>query len=142
MVDAAPGRWEHFPHDADVGVRGIGPSPARAFAEAARALTAAVVDPDAVAATDAVDIACSGADAEDLLYAWLNAVVFEMATRAMVFGRFDVAIEGHELRATAWGEPVDRRRHQPAVEVKGATMTGLAVRRQGDAWVAECIVDV
>ena len=33
-------RWEHFPHDADVGVRGFGPTPAEAFAQAALALTA------------------------------------------------------------------------------------------------------
>ena len=43
-----PGRWQHFPHGADVGVRGIGRSLAEAFAEAARAMTAAAVDLDAV----------------------------------------------------------------------------------------------
>jgi len=66
-----------------------------------------------------------------------------MATRGLLFGRFQVAIEGDRLRATAYGEPVDRARHQPAVEVKGATMTGLEVRRsaQGE-WRAQCIVDV
>ncbi|MBL8837300.1 MAG: archease, partial [Alphaproteobacteria bacterium] len=36
--------WSHFPHGADVGVRGVGATPALAFAEAARALFAAVVD--------------------------------------------------------------------------------------------------
>ena len=34
--------WEHFPHDADVGVRGFGPTPAAAFEQGALALTAAV----------------------------------------------------------------------------------------------------
>ena len=33
-------------------------------------------------------------------------------------------------------------RHQPAVEVKGATWTGLRVAREGGSWVAECVVDV
>jgi len=35
-------RWEHFPHDADVGIRGFGPTAAAAFEQAACALTAAV----------------------------------------------------------------------------------------------------
>ena len=74
---------------------------------------------------------------------WLNALVYEMATRNMLFGRFEVAIEGNRLKATAWGEPIDVARHQPAAEVKGATYTGLKVGREPSGrWVAECIVDV
>ena len=34
--------WDHFPHDADVGVRGIGATPAQAFERAAEALAAVV----------------------------------------------------------------------------------------------------
>jgi SHS2 domain-containing protein len=54
-----------------------------------------------------------------------------------------VTIEGSRLRATAWGEAVDRIRHEPAVEVKGATHTALRVERQADGhWLAQCVVDV
>jgi SHS2 domain-containing protein len=136
------GRWEHYPHGADIGVRGVGRSLEEAFAEAARAMTAAAVDPDAVRAETAVPIRCSGSDAEDLLYAWLNAVIYEMATRRMLFSRFDVTVEGGTLEAVAWGEPVAPERHEPAVEVKGATYTTLHVRRDGEQWIAECVVDV
>ena len=134
--------WQHFPHGADVGVRGIGRSLAEAFAEAARAMTAASVNLDAVGLRSSVEIVCSGTDAEDLLYAWLNAVIYEMAIRRMVFGRFDVEIDGGTVRAVAWGETLLPERHQPAVEIKGATFTGLRVRKEGDEWVAECVVDV
>ena len=36
--------WEHFPHDADVGVRGFGATAAEAFEQAALALTAVVTN--------------------------------------------------------------------------------------------------
>jgi protein archease len=140
--EAMTGSWQLFAHDADVGVRGIGGTLAQAFAEAARAVTAAVVDPDRVVARTAVDIACSGTSPDDLLYQWLNAVIYEMAVRRMVFSRFDVHIDGGTLRATAWGEPVDRERHEPAVEVKGATLTALDVFRDGEQWIAQCVIDV
>jgi tRNA nucleotidyltransferase (CCA-adding enzyme) len=105
-------------------------------------MTGAVVDLDSIRPQLSVEIQCAGRDAEDLLYAWLNAVIYEMATRRMLFNRFDVQIENSQLRAIAWGEPVSPDRHEPAVELKGATFTALRVRREDDQWAAECVVDV
>jgi SHS2 domain-containing protein len=139
---AAPS-WSHFPHGADIGIRGTGPSPAAAFAQAAYALTAVVVDPDRVVACGDVDIAVSGASLDDLFYAWIDALVFAMATRRMLFSSFDVRIDGHRLAAHLRGEPVDRQRHAPAVEVKGPTFTALSVIRDAaGTWTAQCVVDV
>lgn len=136
-------RWQHFPHDADVGVRGIGETLEEAFEQAAVALVAVITDPACVEPKEPVAINCEAPDRELLLVDWLNAIVFEMASRKMLFGRFEVTIRGSRLDGTAWGEPVDRARHRPAVEVKGATYTGLRVERQADGtWVAECVVDV
>jgi SHS2 domain-containing protein len=137
-------RWEHFAHGADVGVRGIGPTKAAAFAGAARALTAAVADPECVAPKEAVAIACAAPDDEVLLVDFLNAVVYEMATRRMLFSAFDVEISDGALKATARGEPIDVARHAPAVEVKGATFTELRVRRDpaSGRWTAQCVIDV
>lgn len=135
--------WEHFEHGADIGVRGVGRTPAQAFEQAALALTAVIADPATVAAGTPVDIACEAPDTELLFADWLNALVYEMQVRRMLFGRFEVSIEGTRLAARAWGEPVDVARHKPAVEVKGATYTQLAVRRLDDGnWLAQCVVDV
>lgn len=135
-------RYEHFPHEADVGLRGIGTTPAEAFAGAAMALTAAITEPELVRPETPVAIECRADSLDDLLYDWLNALIFEMATRRMLFGRFDVTIGDGALTATAWGETVSVARHQPAVEAKGATYTGLRVFQDGRGWIAECIVDV
>jgi len=135
--------WEHFAHGADIGVRGIGVTLAEAFAEAALALVAVVSDPARIAAAIAVEVRCTAPDDELLLADWLNALIYEMATRRMLFGRFDVQLADHALAATAWGEPVDVGRHRPAVEVKGATYTALSVARRPDGlWAAQCVVDV
>jgi tRNA nucleotidyltransferase (CCA-adding enzyme) len=65
-----------------------------------------------------------------------------MAVRGMLFGDFAVEIERGELRATAYGEPVDVDRHEPAVEIKGATLTALEVAEGANGWRAQCVVDV
>jgi len=139
-------RWEHFPHGADIGVRGRGPSVAAAFEGAALALTAVVADPAEVAAEESVEVACSAPDAELLLVDWLNALVFEMATRRLLFGRFAVDIlgdaSGDRLAGRAWGEAVNLARHAPAVEIKGATLTELKVAPDDGGWLAQCVVDV
>jgi SHS2 domain-containing protein len=139
--------WAHFQHVADIGVRGYGRTPGEAFEHAALALTAVVTEPESVGTGLAVDIACTAPDREILLVDWLNGLVYEMATRGMLFSRFEVHIErsggGFLLRARAWGEAVDVARHQPAAEVKGATLSELEVRQDPDGcWRAQCIVDV
>ena len=134
--------WEHFEHVADIGVRGVGATPAAAFAQAALAMTALIVEPQVIDTREPVTFDLEGENLDYLFYDWLNALVYAMATRRMLFGRFEVSIEPGRLHATAWGEPVDQARHQPAVEVKGATLTQLAVRQDGDLWTAQCVVDV
>jgi SHS2 domain-containing protein len=135
--------WEHFPHEADTGVRGIGSTKEKAFEGAGLALTAVITDPASVSPQEAVAITCQAPDEELLLVDWLNALVYEMATRNMLFSRFNVRFNDHSLHATAWGEPSDVTRHEPAVEVKGATYTELTVKRDEQGrWIAQCVVDV
>jgi SHS2 domain-containing protein len=136
-------RWEHFPHGADVGVRGLGATLELAFEQAALALTAVIADPATVIPQDMIRLACEAPDDELLLVDWLNALVYEMATRSMLFSRFEVRLARRRLDARAWGETLDVARHHPAVEVKGATYTALKVARQADGgWLAQCVVDV
>jgi SHS2 domain-containing protein len=107
------------------------------------AMTAAVCDPARVDAREAVSIERSAPASDLLLLDWLNALVYEMATRRMLFSRFDIAVDAGRLQATAWGEPVAVDRHRPAAEVKGATFCELKVARQADGeWLAQCVVDV
>jgi protein archease len=143
-AEAAAGKagWEHFPHDADVGVRGFGSTAAEAFEQAAVAL-AAVVTQAEIRPLSTVEIRCEGPDLELLFVEWLNAVIYEMAVRRMLFGRFAVRIIGTRLEGTLWGEPVDVARHAPACEPKGATYTALRVAQDRlGLWSAACIVDV
>lgn len=137
------GYWEHFSHQADIGVRGIASTLDGAFAQAALALTAVITDPASVSPTTGIRIDCEAPDPELLFVDWLNALIFEITTRRMLFSRFEVIIDGQRLHATASGETIDVGRHQPAVEVKGATLTELKVYRDSKGlWHAQCVVDV
>ena len=86
---------------------------------------------------------CQAPDLEMLLFEWLNALVYQMATRRMLFSQVRRPHRGRPARGRGPRRAVDVLRHAPAVEVKGATMTELAVRQGPDgAWTAQCVVDV
>ena len=142
-ISEADNNWEHFPHDADIGVRGYGHNVATAFENAARAMTAVMLDPAEVRPNQVVRIVCEAPDQEFLLLDWLNALIFEMSTRKMLFSEFNVSLENGRLEAEARGEATDVERHAPAVEIKGATLTELKVTQIEDGrWLAQCVIDV
>lgn len=135
-------RWEHFPHEADVGLCGFGRTPAEAFEQGALALTA-VITAAPIEPKVSVEVSCEAPDLELLFVEWLNAIIYEMAVRKMLFSRFAVRIDGTQLSGTLRGEPVDVARHAPACEPKGATYTALKVATNNDGtWSAACVVDV
>ena len=129
--------WEHFEHGADIGVRGFGASKAEAFEQAALAMTAVVTDLASVQPLESVAIRCEAPDDELLLAEFLNALIYEMSTRKMLFGRVSIRIDGASLSGEARGERVDVARHRPAVEIKGATYTALRVAQENGRWVAQ-----
>ena len=135
--------WETFAHDADIGVRGVGHTMTDAFIQAAKALIAVITDPKEIEPLEDVDIYCEAPNSEMLLVDWLNALVYEMATRGLIFREFQLEISDNKLRGKAWGEPVNVLRHKPAAEIKGATLTELLVACDSQGvWKAQCVVDV
>ncbi len=134
--------WEHFPHEAHMGVRGVGPTQADAFEQAALAMMAVVTDLAAVEQQQMVRIECEAPDEELLLVRWLNSLVHEMSARKMLFSRFVVQLNGTHLKGQAWGERLDRERHHSTAEIRGVTYTSLRVARHNGQWVAQTVVDV
>jgi tRNA nucleotidyltransferase (CCA-adding enzyme) len=135
--------WEHFEHDADIGLRAIAATREGLFEVMGQALTAIITEPAAVRSVETVSISCEAPDDALLLVDWLNTLIFEMATRRMLFGSWHVELSTQKLRGQVQGEVVDRLRHQPVVEVKGATYTELSVAQDSEgSWHGQCVVDV
>jgi SHS2 domain-containing protein len=135
-------RWEHYSHTADMGIRGFGDSLEEAFGAAALAMVAVAVDPKRIKQKQEVEIACEQPETGLLLIAWLNSLLYEMATRKMLFSKFEVRINNGQLTAKAWGEKLDLKKHEPVVEIKAATYSDLKVTQEKGKWMAQCIVDI
>lgn len=135
--------WEHFEHEADMGVRGFGETLEQAFEQTAISLMNVITDIHSIEAHDCIKVSCNAEENDLLLLDWLNELVYQMATRRMLFTSFKITIEQHNLTATICGEPASQKKHKPAVEVKGATFTELKVIQDDKGqWMAQCVVDV
>src|SRR5262245_48956363 len=105
--------YEHFEHTADLGLRVRAADLNSLFAEAGRALLAAIVeDLGTVLATHPVEVRLAGEDREYLLFDWLRTLLVHFDADRLLLARFDVAVGPGGLTATAWGEPLDPARHE------------------------------
>jgi SHS2 domain-containing protein len=134
--------YETFDHESDIGIRGFGGTIAEAFENVAVALYSVMVNVHRVRPKERRIVKVSAPDRELLLVEWLNALLSQSDIERMVFSKFEVKINGTSLIGTAWGEMLDRERHQPQVEVKGATYHMLSVQERDNMYVAQCVVDV
>jgi SHS2 domain-containing protein len=132
---------DYFDHDADMGIIGRGTLIEEAFENAATAMFAMMTGLDQVRPHASVVIEFEEADAELALVTWLNLLLGQARSRALIFGRFRLRRDGPRWSGTAEGEPWHDGLER-GVEVKGATLTGLAVTQRDGIWEARCVVDV
>jgi SHS2 domain-containing protein len=134
-------RTETFPHDADLGVIGRGPTVEDALVAAAETTFAEMVDLAQVRPLQAVQIAFDERDPEFALVTWLNTCLAEARTAGLALGRFSLTRHGDHWLGEAWGEPW-RDDLARGTEVKGATLTQLSVEPVDRGWEARCVVDL
>jgi SHS2 domain-containing protein len=135
--------YETFDHTADLGLRIRAADLDTLFAEAALSLFSALVeDLGTVVARQKVEVRIDGSDREYLLFDWLRALLVRFDTEHLLFSRFEVHVRDDGLDGIAWGEPLDRSRHELAHEVKAITYHGLRVEPADGGWLAEVIVDI
>jgi SHS2 domain-containing protein len=135
--------YETFEHTADLGLRVRAPDLNTLFAEAARALFSVIVeDLGTVVARQELHVELAGDDRAYLLFDWLKELLYHFDAEHLLLSRFEVRVGDAGLKATAWGEPLDRARHALEHEVKAITYHGLRVEPAADGWLAEVIVDI
>ena len=137
------GRSETFEHTADLGLRIFAIDLPDLFRTAGEGLFDIIVANRAevrVVATDQVSL--SAETTQDLLFDWLNELLYHFDANRLLFGHFKVHLEGTRLKVAAGGEPLDPARHLLSHEVKAITYHALRVEHATDGWLAEVIVDI
>jgi len=135
-----------FDHTGDVGIQIDAPDPGALFADAARAFSETITDPQALPGDDAVEITLAADAADLLLVDWLSELLFRFETEGWL--PRDVAAEVSRagdtwtLTARLAGGRLDPACHAVRVLVKAVTYHGLQVQEIASRWHARVILDI
>jgi len=134
-------RFRLLKHTADIGLVASGTSLAEAFANAAYGLFSIIAELRSVRETESRKLELAEENPEDLLYEWLNNLIYLFDTEMLIFKRFEMLeFDGKKLRAECFGERYDPSRHHLRTGVKAATYHLLRVDREKNQ--VQVILDV
>ena len=136
-------------HTADMGIVATGDDLPTAFANAAQGMFAWMVDLDGVEEREERTVEATGRDAEALLVAFLNELLFVFETRGLLFKRVQVrelVSPGekaglYRLVAVGFGDRLDPQRHQLQGSIKSATYHMLQVHEGPTECRVQVILD-
>ena len=115
-----------------------------AFAVAADAEINLTLDQDKVEEKDQKKFSANGKDLRYLLFSWLEEIPFLLITEGFAIIRIEFDIEekdGYKINATAYGEPLDVKKHNFKVEIKAPTFYEMEIN-QNDGVYMKFLLDL
>ncbi|MBI3292662.1 MAG: archease, partial [Elusimicrobia bacterium] len=102
-----------------------------------------IADLNTVALKQRAEVSLEAPDRELLLVAWLNELLYLLAVQKLIGARFHIpALTDNALKGSLEGEPFDRQRHRPNLEIKAATYHELSIRQTPHGYHATVLFDV
>ncbi len=135
--------FEFIEHTADVGVLAHGSTLAEAFVHAAEGMFSVMVNLNGVREEEERSLAVEAHDWPSLLVAWLSELIYFCDVDGLVFKRFEIRqMQPYSLQASAYGEKIDRQRHELGAGVKAVTRHMLEVDEDKDGYRVQVLLDI
>lgn len=113
------------------------------FENAALALFETMVNTKSIINHQSLTINLQSDSLEDLLFDFLDQLIFLKDARGMVFANFKVKISGeYQLQAEVSGEEIDPLKHQLKTDVKAVTLHRFKVEETKRGYQARVVLDV
>ncbi|TRM82036.1 archease, partial [Sulfolobus sp. F3] len=129
---------------ADIGIRAYGNSLEEAFSNAALAVFEIMTDTTKVQPLEYREVFLNGYDLENLLYKWIEELLYYYDTELMLFSKFDIVIneENMVLQGKAWGERFNEAKHERRTLVKAMTYHEMSIQRSDNRFIITFVVDI
>lgn len=139
-------RYRILPHAADGKFRAFGRTLEEAFANAALAAASFMWDWRRIAPAGSISIEVAGRDLEQLLYRFLEEVLYVFETRRFVLAAaegvtIESAPDGRRLRALLRGDEIGPGTELHG-EVKAVTYNEMKIEEDGGGWTVQAVLDL
>ncbi|MEM5820931.1 MAG: archease [Candidatus Aenigmatarchaeota archaeon] len=131
---------------ADTGFVAYGKNLEELFENAAIATYSIMVNLEKVEPKIKREIRIEAIDLYQLMFKWINELLYFLDTEILVFSKFKVKIEEKDgkyfLFAEVFGEKVDKSKHDLGTLVKACSYHNMEIKKENDIWIAKVIVDI
>ena len=130
---------------ADIAFEAYGKTLEEVFTNAAEALLDMMANRKTITATKKFTITLQNENLENLLFDFLNEIVYLKDSKYSIFTTVQVEIkkgEKYQLLATLTGEKIQPEKHELGNDVKAITMHRYVLEQQGKKWLARVVVDI
>lgn len=105
-----------------------------AFTLAAQSVVDITLDRDTIEEKEQRTLTVSAQDLRYLLFDWLEEVNYQIITEGFSIARFSLEISKnflYRLNATAYGEPINLKKHHYKIEIKAPTFHMMEIKQNG-----------
>lgn len=143
--------FEFLEHTADVLVRAYGRTLEEVLSNVAKGMFEVMTDTSKIEPRIVIDIRVCGFDFENLVYRWLEELLYYHDAYNYVFREFQIiSIEENYtdnekelcLQAKVYGEEFDRQKHEPRTVVKAVTYHQMRIGRDNDIMFLDVVFDI
>ncbi|MGC8572874.1 MAG: archease [Caldisphaera sp.] len=137
-------RFEFLDHTSDILIKALGNSIDEAFEQAALGVYEIITNTNKVRALNEIKIEVEGLDLYNLLYRWIESLLYYTDSEGLVFSKFNVKIDmrNNKLEATVYGEKFDSNIHEHRTIVKAMTYSQMEIKQEKNCWVLYFVVDI
>jgi SHS2 domain-containing protein len=140
-------KFEWVEHPSDIGFRAYGKNLAEAFENAALAFFEVMFDTGKVRTREEIKVELEAEDEKALLYDWLERFLYLRDAKGLVMSKFKVeelgrSNAGFKIKAKAWGEKFDPKRHEPKVAIKAVTYHLMEIKCEKNKCSVQAVVDI
>jgi len=140
-------KFEFLEHTADAYIAAHGENLAEAFENAAFAMFDVMTEAEKVNPNIKETFEVTAEDEHALLYNWLEALLVKSEIKGILLSRFKISdinrtSEGFQLKAEAWGEKFNPKRHLQKVGVKAITYHRMEIIKKPQETIVKFILDI
>jgi len=109
-----------------------------AFLVTANAVINITLDQDKVEEKEKMEFSADGKDLRYLLFSWLEEITFVLITEGFAIKRIEFEIQkkdDYTIVATAYGEPLDLKKHNFKVEIKAPTFYEMKIEQNNGVFM-------